>query len=236
MDVGGADQRAAQLPGDPHDALVGLPLVGDAVALKLEVDVLGAEYPDELVGVRAGVGGLVVDDSPAHSGLQAAGEGDHALRMAVEELGVDRGLAAVEALEETGRRQLDQIAKALVGARQKRQVVALPRAAQGAIVDVVGLQAEDGLDPRLLAGLVVLDRAVHHAVVGEAEGGHLELSRALGESGDLAGSVQERVLTVDVKMDRRRAHLTIMATGPDATAVVFRRLREWSVRQPAGSP
>jgi hypothetical protein len=39
--VAGGHERAADLAGDPDDALVGLVLVGDAVLLDLEEDVLG---------------------------------------------------------------------------------------------------------------------------------------------------------------------------------------------------
>ena len=47
-----------------------------------------------------------------------------------------------------------------------------------AVVDQVGLEPEDRLDPVLAAGLVVLDRAVHHPVVGEPERRHPELGGA----------------------------------------------------------
>ena len=89
-----------------------------------------------------------------------------------------------------------------------------------AIVDQVGLEPEDRLDPVLAAGLVVLDRAVHDAVVGEPERRHAELRRALGHRLDLAGAVEQRVLAVDVQVDCRGAHRAIIATGPDATARV----------------
>ena len=45
VDVAGADERSAQLPGDTHDPLVALVLEGEAVALELEVHVLAAEDP-----------------------------------------------------------------------------------------------------------------------------------------------------------------------------------------------
>ena len=51
MDVGGRDERTAELAGDPHDSLVGLVLLGEPVRLDLEVDVVGAEDPDQVVDV-----------------------------------------------------------------------------------------------------------------------------------------------------------------------------------------
>ena len=148
VDVGGADQRAAHLAGEPDDRLVGLLLLGEPVALDLEVDLLGAEGLDEVVEMGAGVVGAPLDDPPVDPRLQAAGERDHPLGVGGQALHVDGGLAAVQALEEAGRGQLDEVAVARVVGRQQRQVVALdlPRRAVAAVVDEVDLAAEDRLD------------------------------------------------------------------------------------------
>ena len=69
-----------------------------------------------------------------------------------------------------------------------------------AVVDEVGLEAEDRLDAVLAAGLVVLDRPVHDPVVGEPEGRLAVRGRALGERVDPAGAVEHRVLGVHVEM------------------------------------
>ena len=100
--VGRADQRAAELAGDLHDALVGLVLVGDAVLLDLEVDVVAAEDLQQIVGVRTGLVVAAVDEPLAEARGQAARERDDALGVALEQLHVDRRLAAVQALEEAG--------------------------------------------------------------------------------------------------------------------------------------
>jgi hypothetical protein len=68
------------------------------------------------------------------------------------------------------------------------------------IVHEIDLAADDWLDAVLGTCLVELHRAVHHAVIGEAKGGLLELRGALGEGVDLAGAVEQGVLGVDVKM------------------------------------
>src|SRR5207302_9844759 len=54
--------------------------------------------------------------------LQAAGERDHTLGVGRDLLDVDRRLAPLESLEESSRRQLDQVAIAGVGGGQQRQV------------------------------------------------------------------------------------------------------------------
>ena len=51
--VGRRDQRAAHLAREADDRLVDLLLLGEAVVLDLEVDVLGPEGLDQLVEVRA---------------------------------------------------------------------------------------------------------------------------------------------------------------------------------------
>ena len=68
------------------------------------------------------------------------------------------------------------------------------------VVDEVDLAADDRLDPGLARGLVELDRAVHHAVVGEPERGLPERGGALDEAVDLRGAVEQRVLGVDVEV------------------------------------
>ena len=71
-----------------------------------------------------------------------------------------------------------------------------------------------GLIPFVAAGLVVLDRAVHHPVVGQPQRRHPQLGGALGQRhpphvlallvllarAQLAGAVEQRVLAVDVKV------------------------------------
>ncbi len=86
VDVGGADERLAELPGDPGDPLVRLVLLGDAVYLELEVDVLGPEDLQQVVDMGAGVVGTVLDEPPAEPRGEAAGQRDDALRVALEEL------------------------------------------------------------------------------------------------------------------------------------------------------
>ena len=67
VDVGGGDERAADLAGDPHDVLVGHVLLGDAVLLDLEVDVVGAEDVEQLVDVGAGLVDAAVGQAAGRS-------------------------------------------------------------------------------------------------------------------------------------------------------------------------
>ncbi len=67
VDVGGAHQRPAELTCDLHDPLVRLVLVGEPVALDLEVDVVRPEDLQQVVGVSASLGRAVIDDAAAEA-------------------------------------------------------------------------------------------------------------------------------------------------------------------------
>ena len=131
---------------------------------------------------------------------------------------VDRRLAALQAFQEARRGELDEVAVAGVVGCQQRQVVALglaPPAGDGVVVDEVDLAADDRLDAVLRAGLVELDGAVHHAVVGQAERRLAELRGALRERLDLARAVEQRVLGVHVQVGAGRgAHWELHARRP----------------------
>ncbi len=206
VDVGGADQRPVQLTGEADDPPVGLLLLLDAVLLQLEIDLLGAEGLDQVVEVGARVALALFDQAAAEARLQAAGEHDHPLGVGGEHLHVDVGLAARETLQEAGRGELDQVGEAGVALGQQGDVVALVLRLlldRRDVVDQVGLEPGDRLDPVLLAGLVEVDGAVHHAVVGQPESRLPELRRPRRHGVDLAGAVEQRVLAVGVKVDCR---------------------------------
>ena len=201
VDVGRADQAPAHLARDLDDPLVGLVLLGQAVLLDLEVDVVRAVDLDEVVGVLAGLGRVVGDQPLAEARLEAAGERDDALGVALEQLEVDVGLAAPVALEEAVARQLDEVAKPGIVLGEQREVVALVPDRLGLpVLDQVGLEAENRLDSVLLAGLVELDRAIHDPVIGQPEGRLAELRGPLRQGVDLARAIEQRVLAVDVQM------------------------------------
>ena len=75
---------------------------------------------------------------------------------------------------------------------------------RAAVVGDVDLAADDRLDAVLFGLAVELDRAGERAVVGEPDGGHLELGGPLRERRDAAGAVENRVFGVDVEVDEGR--------------------------------
>lgn len=68
------------------------------------------------------------------------------------------------------------------------------------ILDEIDLATEDRLDVVLGAGLLKLDHAVHHAMVGQSERWLTELGGTGGKRLDFACAVEQGVLGVDVQM------------------------------------
>jgi hypothetical protein len=172
----------------------------EAVLLDLEVDVVRAENTGQFVGVSSGLVRLAVQQVLAELGLQATGERDHALGVPGDLSQIDRRLAALITLEKAARGELDQVPVPGRRGGQQRQVVPVkaPRGPAEVVIDDIDLAAEDRLDPVLAAGCGQLDRAVHHAVVGQAECGLAKRRGALGQRVDLARPIEQRVLRVDV--------------------------------------
>ncbi len=82
------------------------------------------------------------------------------------------------------------------------------------VVADVDLAADDRLDALLARVLEELDRPGERPVIGEPDGGHLELGRPRRESGNAAGPVENRELGVDVQVDE---------VGGQRTAILGRR-------------
>ena len=163
------------------------------------------------MGARLGV--AAVDEALAEARGQAAGERDDALGVRRELAHVERRLAAVQALEEAGRGELDEVAVAGVVLGQQRQVVALaplapPRAVR-VVVDEVDLAADDRLDA-VLAGTPCRARprrSSRRGRSGRAPAGRTP--RRARRARRSCGAVEQRVLGVDVQMGAgRRAHRT----------------------------
>ena len=87
------------------------------------------------------------------------------------------------------------------------------------VVGDVDLAAKNRLDTVLSGLSVQLDRAGKGAMIGERDGGHLELGGTCGEVRDAARPVEDRVLGVDVKVNERRlGHgQSILVRGVDRT-------------------
>ena len=170
--------------------------------LHLDVGRVLAEDLDEPVHLGRRVGGPGLLERLADPPGEAAGERDQPLGVGLEQLPVDARLVVV-ALEVAGRGELDQVGVAGVVLGEEREV-SVPLGLGAAVVADVDLAAENRLDSDLSGLPVELDGPGERAVVGEPDGGHLELSSPSREGRDAARPVEDRVLGVDVKVDERR--------------------------------
>ena len=178
-----------------------------AVALELEV-----EAGHALLEPQGGVAGVVVAPVAEEAGdlaVEAAGEGDHALAVLLQELAVDAGLVVV-ALELGLGGEVEEVAVAGLVLGEQGEVVGLLGVGQAVAAaggGEVGLHADDGLDVGGAGLAVEVDDGVEDAVVGEADGVHAEGLGPLDELIDAAEAVEQAVLAVEVEVGERRGHV-----------------------------
>ena len=119
--VVGGEQRRLQPAGDLEQRLEDPHVVFDAVILELDEEVVAAEHVLEARG-RLERGLLLPrEDELRDESAEAAARGRDALVMALEQLPVGARLVVV-AVEEGLARDLDEVAVALVGLREHREV------------------------------------------------------------------------------------------------------------------
>ena len=193
----GQGQGDARLFAQADEPPGRLGLLGDAVVLDLQIEVLFPEKPPQIQ--RPGLRGLViaVDQRLRDLARETAGEANEPLRVLVQQRPVDPG-ADVIALGEAGAHQIAEVPVAgLVAAEQDQMGVFVLRAGQAvkaALGRHIDLAADDGLDPLGKAGFIKGHRAVHHAVIRDGQGGLAQLLGALGDLVDAAGPVQQGIL------------------------------------------
>ena len=130
----------------------------------------------------------------------------------------------VEALEKSGRDQLQQVAiSLLVLAQQHQMVVAIRIAAAGeALLRDVHFAADHRMHALGFGAVVKLHRAEKISVIGHRHGGHLLLDDEIHQLTDLAGAVEQRIIGMAMQMDerRRRTHL-LSRSGGRATSILL---------------
>ncbi len=205
VEVVGRAQAKPELLAEAGQRLVHRLLAVDAVALHLEQKTILAK--DVAIGGHRFARAIEVSvgDPAGRLTLQAARKSDETVRVLGQDLLVDAGLV-VHPLHLPNGAELHQVEVAVVVSGQEGQVVGIAvdpsLAQQPRARGDVDLAADDRLDPRVLARLVEVDRAVHHAVVGHGERGHLELGRTCHERGDAARPIEQRILGVVMEVDK----------------------------------
>ena len=199
VDVAGGDGRQLQLLRKLDELRQDARLHLEVRVLQLDVDVVP---PERLVSRSSSASASVARLSSSALQTRPLRQPDRAirpLRVLLEELPVDARLVVV-ALEVAERGELDQVRVALVVGGEQREV-GVPLLVGETVVRDVDLAPDDRLDPGVARALPELHGARHRAVVGEADGRHLELRGPLDEAVDPAGAVENRVFGVDVEVD-----------------------------------
>ena len=220
--VVGGDQRGADLAGDLDELRVRVALGLQPVVLQLDEQVVLAEDLLQPPGLVERALLVALQQRLQHVPAEAAGGGDQPVVVAPEQLPVHPRLVVV-ALHERQAGQLDEVAIALIGLGQQREVVvellaalgvaagvvdaAAPRRTLAAIlVGHVRLGADDRLHALGAALLEELEHPVHVAVIGDAER-RLAVGDGLGdEIVEARCAVQHRELGVDVEVGERIPH------------------------------
>ena len=216
-------QRDAEVLGDRQQRRLGLLLDRQAVVHHLGVEVLLAE--DVLEVRRRLAGAVLLAGAQPHVDLarRAAGRGDEARPVALQQVAVEPRLAVL-ALEAGQRGDPEEVVHALRRPGQQRHVgvrgLAAVVPAVALLVEelvaevercavearagrVVALHADDRLDPGLGGLLVEVVGAEDVAVVGHRQRRHARGRGRRRHLGQLRRAVEHRVLGVDVQVHER---------------------------------
>ncbi len=193
-----------------YDGLLDEPVILQLDEELARVDDL-AQQPEELSGLV----GRLLQEGLRHEAAEAPGKHHHTLGVRREALERRLRRAALGRVEPRVRNEGDEVAIALLGGRQEREVIApIAPVLVGPVarkrVPEAQLAAQNGLQSSVFGLLVEVDGAVHVAVVGEGHGGHAHLLHARAELLHANGALEHRVLRVNVQVNEVRHR----AVGP----------------------
>ena len=195
----------AGLAVDFDNALRRALFLRDAVVLNLKVEVFFSEHIPQLSCQGARLVVPVFQNKLRYRARETAGQTDKPLRVRLEQLPVDAGLD-VETLRE---RRRDKAAEVMVAgfvfAQQDKVAVIIVNAVLLAVHTArrdIDLAPDYRLYAAVNAGLVKRDRTVHHAVVGNGEGGLPQLLCARNDPLDAASAVEQGVFRVHMQVNK----------------------------------
>ena len=216
MGVVGGDEGQTGFPGQAQDALIHPRLLGDAVILQFEIEVLRPEDLRKLQGLLLRPGIIIVHQTAGDLPCQAGGQGDEAPGMPAQQLQIHPGLA-VKALLEGAGDHLAQIPVAFLVFAQQHQVPGLAVEAVDTVAHAarghIDLAADDGAYAGGLGGLVKINDAVHNAVVRDGHGVLPQRLDPLHDRADAACAVEQAVFGMDVKMNECHSYSFASSTN-----------------------
>ena len=203
VQVVGDHERETDLRRQSEQLLVEPALLGQAVVLQLQEEVVAPQDVAVLAGDVAGELPVVDLEGLGDLAAQARAEPDQPLAVLREVLAVDPRLVVVAVDVGVGR----EAAQVLVAAVVLRQQDEVERLAVGLALLVghrpagdVGLDADDRLDPLVPGGLVERHRAVEGAVVRDGHRIHALRGRRVDQLRDPAEAVKQAEFGVDVEV------------------------------------
>ena len=201
----GADEGEAEVLRNRLQATIDDLLLGDALKLHLEEEVVGSEDVTELGGGGERLRIAVRPQRCRDFTFQAAAEADQPCRVLGQQLLVNPW-TIVEPLHVARRHQLDEIVIALLRLREQNEVVGgIARTAstrEPAARRHVDLAADDRLDSTLPRRIVECDRREHVAVLGDCHRRHLKANRLIEHLIDSACAVEQRELGMQMQVNK----------------------------------
>ena len=209
VNVVGRHQLQAEFLRPGNQMPVHLRLFGKGVVLQFQVEILRPQRLLEPVDRLAGLRQLPFEDRFRDFACQAAGQGDQPLLVRRQQFFVDSGLVIVTfEMRRRGEAYEVLVAGFILGQQHEVMVrVAAARAAlflQAAARRHVNLAADDRRDALLPRGLIKINGAVEHAVVGDGDGGEFQRVSLVHQPVEPARSIEQGILGVEVQMDKIR--------------------------------
>gem|GEM_PF-4247483 len=189
------DQRDTRLITEHDQVLVDLRLLGELIALDLEIVIASSE--DTVVPERSILRLLriVLEDICRDLAGHTRRQRDQALGILLEKLVIDSRLI-VETFGETGGNQTVQVLQAFVILREEHQMVVSPIFIffqKTAARSDIHFTSDDRMDALLGHGFIELDGTVHGTVVGDGAGSHAQFFEARGKTLDADRTIQKAV-------------------------------------------
>jgi len=207
MHVIGRDELQAELFGPRHQLPVDPGLLGQAVLLQLQVEILRPERLLEPVHRRARPRQLIFQNPLRDFARQAAGERQQPFPVFRQQFLVNARLVIIPLRMRPGG-QLDQVPIAgFIPGQQHEVMIHIAPAGGGLLLEPasrrhINLAANDGFEAVLPGLLIEVYGAIQHAMVGDRQRRKLQVARLLHQPIQPAGAIEQGILGVQVQVDK----------------------------------
>jgi len=209
MHVVGCNEFQTELFGPLNQVAIDVDLLRNRVVLQFEVKIFRAERLLEPVHRGARFVQLPALNQVRNFAGETAGERDEPLFVLRQDFLVDARLVVI-ALQMRRRGKFDKIPVTdLIFRQQHEMMVNVPAAARRLLVEAaagsdIDLTANNRFDAFVSGGLVKINRAAEHAVIGDRERRESQLVRFVDQPVEAAGAIEQRILGVQMEVDKIR--------------------------------